>query len=168
MAHAVRDRLIARGEHLGLVIATFRVTPEEVAATGKRFVHGTNGRCMTTAAKAVFFGEFPGDERILLFFDLTRHVTEKPLAAKRHRQSIGRPKTGRSYAPWRHSPTLLKNRMRSMFADRDWTANSAGQRRHWQRRAEWLAQPACRRLAALLRAISAFDAIGAGFHTGPA
>jgi hypothetical protein len=37
------DRLIARGKHLGIDIATFRVTSEEIAATSKLIVEGTDG-----------------------------------------------------------------------------------------------------------------------------
>lgn len=60
------DRLIARGKHLGIDIATFRVTPEEIAATGKRIVRGTDGVWPSPPidGEAVFFGGFPGGERI--------------------------------------------------------------------------------------------------------
>jgi len=59
------DRLIASGRNLGLDIATFRVTPEEIAATGKKIVQGTNGAWPPppNPDEAVFFGGFPGCER---------------------------------------------------------------------------------------------------------
>jgi hypothetical protein len=59
-------RLIARGKHLGIDIATFRVTPEEIAATGKRIVKGTDGTWPPPPndGEGVFFGGFPGGERI--------------------------------------------------------------------------------------------------------
>jgi hypothetical protein len=62
------DRLIARGKHLGIDIATFRVTPEEIAATGKRTVKGTDGVWPSPPndGEAVFFGGFPGGDRIPL------------------------------------------------------------------------------------------------------
>ncbi len=62
------DRLIARGKHLGVDIATFRVTPEEIAATGKRIVEGTDGAWPPPPndGEAVFFGGFPAQERIPL------------------------------------------------------------------------------------------------------
>ena len=62
------ERLIARGKHLGLDIATFRVTAEEIAATGKRIVQGTDGVWPPppNVAEAVFFGGFPGAERLPL------------------------------------------------------------------------------------------------------
>src|SRR5882672_1645793 len=37
------ERLIASGKHLGIDIATFRVTPEEIAETRKRVLRGTDG-----------------------------------------------------------------------------------------------------------------------------
>lgn len=60
------ERLIASGKNLGIDIATFRVTPEEIAATGKRVVLGTSGAWPPPPkdGEAVFFGGFPGDERI--------------------------------------------------------------------------------------------------------
>jgi hypothetical protein len=59
------ERLIAWGKDLGLDIATFRVTPEEIAATGKRVVQGIDGAWPAPPNKdeAVFFGGFPGCER---------------------------------------------------------------------------------------------------------
>lgn len=62
------DRLIARGKHLGIDIATFRVSPEEIAATGKRTVKGTDGVWPSPPndGEAVFFGGFPGGDRIPL------------------------------------------------------------------------------------------------------
>ncbi|MCK1455199.1 hypothetical protein IVB36_31080 [Bradyrhizobium sp. 35] len=60
------ERLIASGKNQGIDIATFRVTPEEIAATGKRIVQGTDGSWPPppNIGEAVFFGGFPGDERI--------------------------------------------------------------------------------------------------------
>jgi hypothetical protein len=59
------ERLIGRGSHLGLDIATFRVTPDEIAAVGKRAVQGVDGAWPPPPqpGEAVFFGGFPGDER---------------------------------------------------------------------------------------------------------
>jgi hypothetical protein len=59
------DRLIARGKDLGLDIATFRVTPEEIAATSKKVVQGVDGAWPAPPKQdeAVFFGGFPGCER---------------------------------------------------------------------------------------------------------
>jgi len=37
------ERLIACGKNRGLDIATFRITPEEIAATGKKIVRGIGG-----------------------------------------------------------------------------------------------------------------------------
>jgi hypothetical protein len=60
------DRLITSGTQLGIDIATFRVMPEEIAATGKRVVQGTDGPWPPppNVGEAVFFGGFPGVERI--------------------------------------------------------------------------------------------------------
>lgn len=60
------DRLIARGKHLGIDIATFRVTPAEIAARGNRIVEGTDGAwpAPSNDCEAVFFAGFPGGERI--------------------------------------------------------------------------------------------------------
>lgn len=65
---APEERLIARGKHLGIDIATFQVTPEEIAATGKRIVKGTDGAwpAPPNDGENVFFGGFPGEERILI------------------------------------------------------------------------------------------------------
>lgn len=59
------ERLIARGTHQGLDIATFRVTPEEIAATGKKILRGNDGAWPQPPAigSAVFLGGFPGCER---------------------------------------------------------------------------------------------------------
>jgi hypothetical protein len=38
----LRERVIARGENLGVDIATFQITPDEIAA-GKRAVRGIDG-----------------------------------------------------------------------------------------------------------------------------
>ena len=59
------DRLIAWGKNLGLDIATFKVTPEEIAAMGKRIVQGTDDAWPPPPNRdeAVFFGGFPGSER---------------------------------------------------------------------------------------------------------
>jgi len=61
-----QERLIASGARHGVDIATFRVTPEEIAATGKRVVQGTDGAWPPppNVGEAVFFGGFPGGERI--------------------------------------------------------------------------------------------------------
>jgi hypothetical protein len=59
------DRLIARGKDVGLDIATFRVTPEEIAATSKKVVQGVDGAwpAPPNQDEAVFFGGFPSCER---------------------------------------------------------------------------------------------------------
>ncbi|WP_315730716.1 MULTISPECIES: hypothetical protein [unclassified Bradyrhizobium] len=60
------ERLIAHGKDLGLDIATFRVSPEEIAATGKKIVQGTDGAWPPPPNRpneGVFFGGFPGCER---------------------------------------------------------------------------------------------------------
>jgi hypothetical protein len=59
------ERLIARGRDLGLDIATFRVTHDEIAGTGKKIVRGTEGAWPPppNVGEAVFFGGFPGEER---------------------------------------------------------------------------------------------------------
>jgi hypothetical protein len=59
------ERLIAWGKNLGLDIATFRVTPEEITATGKKIVQGTEAAWPPppNPNEAVFFGGFPGCER---------------------------------------------------------------------------------------------------------
>jgi hypothetical protein len=59
------ERLIAWGRDFGLDIATFQVTAEEIAATGKKIVRGTDGAWPPppNPNEAVFFGGFPGCER---------------------------------------------------------------------------------------------------------
>jgi hypothetical protein len=59
------ERLIARGKNLGIDIATFEVTPEEIAATGKRVIKGIDGPWPPPPQpkEIVFFGGFPGNER---------------------------------------------------------------------------------------------------------
>jgi hypothetical protein len=59
------ERLIAWGKDLGLDIATFRVTPEEIAVMGKKVLQGTDGAWPPppNPRGAVFFGGFPGCER---------------------------------------------------------------------------------------------------------
>lgn len=59
------ERLIAWGRDFGLDIATFHVTPEEIAATGKKILQGTDGAWPPppNPDEAVFFGGFPGCER---------------------------------------------------------------------------------------------------------
>jgi hypothetical protein len=58
------ERLIARGRN-GLDIATFKIMPEEIAATGKRIVKGNDGPWPPPPhqGEIVFFGGFPGGER---------------------------------------------------------------------------------------------------------
>jgi hypothetical protein len=60
------DRLIARGKHLGIDIATFCVTPEEIDGAGKLILKGTVGAwpAPPNVGEVVFFGGFPGRERI--------------------------------------------------------------------------------------------------------
>jgi hypothetical protein len=59
------ERLIARGKNLGIDIATFEVTPEEIVATGKRVIKGIDGPWPPPPQpnEVVFFGGFPGGER---------------------------------------------------------------------------------------------------------
>src|SRR5216684_4321118 len=66
ISHSIpQERLIAWGKNPGLDIATFRVTPEEIAATGKKIVQGTEAAWPPppNPNEAVFFGGFPGCER---------------------------------------------------------------------------------------------------------
>lgn len=60
------ERLIASGAQHGIDIATFRITREEIAATGKRIVQGTDGAwpAPPNVGEAIFFGGFPGVERV--------------------------------------------------------------------------------------------------------
>src|SRR5208282_1751508 len=60
-----QERLIASGKHLGLDIATFRITPAEIAATGKKIIRGTDGPWPPPPDKreVVYFGGFPEGER---------------------------------------------------------------------------------------------------------
>lgn len=60
-----QERLIASGKHLGLDIATFRITPAEIAATGKKIIRGTDGPWPPPPNKGevVYFGGFPEGER---------------------------------------------------------------------------------------------------------
>jgi hypothetical protein len=57
--------LIAWGKNLGLDIATFRITPVEVAAVGKKIVRGIDGPWPPppNEGEVVYFGGFPGCER---------------------------------------------------------------------------------------------------------
>jgi hypothetical protein len=59
------ERLIASGKNLGLDIATFRITPGEIAATGKNTIRGIDGPWPPPPNKGevVYFGGFPGCER---------------------------------------------------------------------------------------------------------
>ena len=60
-----QERLIASGKHLGIDIATFRITPAEIAATGKKIIRGTDGAWPPPPNKGevVYFGGFPECER---------------------------------------------------------------------------------------------------------
>ena len=60
-----QERLIASGKHLGLDIATFRITPAEIAATGKKIIRGTDGPWPPppNEGEVVYFGGFPECER---------------------------------------------------------------------------------------------------------
>jgi hypothetical protein len=60
-----QERLIANGKDLRIDLATFRVTREEIAATGKKIVQGIDGPWPPPPDKdaAVFFAGFPGCER---------------------------------------------------------------------------------------------------------
>jgi hypothetical protein len=60
----LKERLIARGRNLGVDIATFRITPDEIAA-GKQAVRGTAGAWPAPPNKgeAVYIGGFPACER---------------------------------------------------------------------------------------------------------
>jgi hypothetical protein len=59
------ERLIAWGKDIGVDIATFRVTPQEIAAAGKKVVRGTDGAWPPppNAGEVIYFGGFPGGER---------------------------------------------------------------------------------------------------------
>jgi hypothetical protein len=60
-----QERLIASGKDLRIDIASFRVTREEIAATGKKIVQGIDGPWPRPPNRdeAVFLGGFPGCER---------------------------------------------------------------------------------------------------------
>jgi hypothetical protein len=80
----VRCRLIAWGKNLNIDIATFHVTPEEIAATGKKIVRATDGAWPPppNSGEAVFFGGFPGRERSLIAhreFEFGLHSGMNPL-----------------------------------------------------------------------------------------
>ncbi len=59
------ERLISWGRDLGIDIATFRVTLEEIVASGKKVVRGTDGAwpAPPNAGGVIYFGGFPGNER---------------------------------------------------------------------------------------------------------
>lgn len=60
------ERLIDWGRDRKIDIATFRIAPEEIEQTGKKIVRGTDGAWPPppNLGEAVFFGGFPGFERI--------------------------------------------------------------------------------------------------------
>jgi hypothetical protein len=60
----LRERLIARGKNLGVDIATFKITPNEIAA-GKQSVRGIDGAwpAPPKAGEGVYIGGFPACER---------------------------------------------------------------------------------------------------------
>jgi len=62
----LEERLIDSGADRKIDIATFRISPAEIAALGKRVVSGTDGAwpAPPNVGEAVYFGGFPGAERI--------------------------------------------------------------------------------------------------------
>ena len=62
----LEERLIDCGGERKIDLATFRITPEEIAAVGKQVVRGTDGQWPKppNIGEAVYFGGFPGIERI--------------------------------------------------------------------------------------------------------
>ncbi|OMI09498.1 hypothetical protein BSN85_16345 [Bradyrhizobium brasilense] len=60
------ERLIDWGSDRKIDIATFRITQEEIAEIGKKVVEGTGGAWPPppNAGEVVFFGGFPGCERV--------------------------------------------------------------------------------------------------------
>lgn len=60
----LKERLIARGKNYGVDIATFQITPDEIAA-GKRAARGIDGPwpAPPNAGEAVYIGGFPACER---------------------------------------------------------------------------------------------------------
>jgi hypothetical protein len=60
------ERLIDWGRDRKIDLATFRITPEEIAEVGKQVVRGTDGRwpAPPNVGEVVYFGGFPGHERI--------------------------------------------------------------------------------------------------------
>jgi hypothetical protein len=60
------ERLIDWGRDKKIDIATFRITPEEIAETGKKVAVGTDGAWPPppNVNEVVYFGGFPGCERI--------------------------------------------------------------------------------------------------------
>jgi hypothetical protein len=65
MGFDLKERLIARGKYLNLDVATFRITPTELARMGKRSIRGTDGAWPPPPNKgaAVYIGGFPACER---------------------------------------------------------------------------------------------------------
>jgi hypothetical protein len=61
-------RLISRGQHRGIDIATFSVKPDEVVRTGKRVVLGLHETWPPPpkVREGIFFGGFPAQERYLV------------------------------------------------------------------------------------------------------
>ncbi|WP_441243346.1 hypothetical protein [Tardiphaga sp. 768_D3_N2_1] len=62
----LEERLIDWGNKRKIDLATFRITPDEIAAVGKQVVRGTDGRwpAPPNVGDVVYFGGFPGAERI--------------------------------------------------------------------------------------------------------
>jgi hypothetical protein len=60
------ERLIDWGRDRKIDLATFKITPEEIAAIGEQVVRGTDGRWPPppNVDEVVYFGGFPGHERI--------------------------------------------------------------------------------------------------------
>lgn len=78
------ERLIDWGRDRKIDIATFRVTPEEIAEIGKKIVQGIDGAWPQppNLGETIFFGGFPGGERIEVApmeFSLGLHSAMTPL-----------------------------------------------------------------------------------------
>jgi hypothetical protein len=62
----LEERLIDWGHDRKIDLATFKITPDEIAAVGKQVVRGTDGRwpAPPNVGEVVYFGGFPSAERI--------------------------------------------------------------------------------------------------------
>jgi hypothetical protein len=134
------ERLIAWGKNLGVDIASFKVIPEEIAATGKQIVQGINGAWPPPPQpnEIVFFGGFPGGERDVIdpyevVFGLHSAMprltsfTDRQLCCQLDRDSwidvrgLGLPPIGYDLGGVSGGPML-----KPIFADGEWTWRLVG------------------------------------------